>query len=203
MSNKCIVFDFDNTIGDFKQVIYVLNKTKTDYIEIFNKLYECFRPNIFNIFEDIIKYKTTNKINSVILYSNNNNEQFVNMVVNYIHEKVNYKLFDKIITMCNPKRITTNKNMNDLINCSGDLITNNTKICFIDDKTYIDMKNNKQVFYIRCEKYKFYIKDSLLFKRFGIKNEPNKKNEYLLSYKNYMNLSQQISEGINYFIYRI
>jgi hypothetical protein len=203
MPNKCIVFDFDNTIGYFKQVIYVLNNTKTDYNNVFDKLYECFRPNIFNIFEDIIKYKSNDKIKNVILYSNNNNESFVNIVVDYIHNKLNAKLFDKIITISHPKRTTPNKNMIDLINCSDGLITDNTKVCFIDDKTYLDMKNSKQVFYIRCEKYKYYIKDNALYKRFGIKNDFHKKNEYLLSYRNYMNISEQINDSINYFIYNV
>ncbi len=203
MSNKCIVFDFDNTIGDFKQCIYVLNNTKIECNEIFDKLYECFRPNIFIIFENIIKYKIQNKIKNVILYSNNNNETFVKMVIDYIHKTLNMNLFDKIITLNHSKRTTTNKNMNDLIICSDGLITSESKVCFIDDRKYIDMKNSNQVFYIRCEKYKYYINDKQLLKRFGIQNLKNdkKQNEYLLSYRNYTNLSEQIIDGINYFIY--
>jgi hypothetical protein len=203
MSNKNIVFDFDNTIGDFKQCIYILNHTQFEYNEVFDKLNECFRPNIFIIFENIIKYKNQNKINNVILYSNNNNEQFVNIVINYIHKKLNTNLFDKIITISHPKRKTSNKNMIELMNCSDGLITNESKVCFIDDKRYSEMKNSKRVFYIQCEKYKNYIKDSILFKKFGIKNDSkHKNNEYLLSYRNYLNLSEQIIDGINFFVYK-
>jgi hypothetical protein len=144
-----------------------------------------------------------NKINYIILYSNNNNETFVNIVINYIHTKLNYNMFDKVITLNHPKRYGSNKNINELIECSDGLITTETKICFIDDQKYLNMKNSSQVFYISCEKYKYYIKDSLLFKRFGIKNNIHKKNEYLLSYRNYMNLSEQINDNINYFVYRI
>jgi hypothetical protein len=202
MSNKCIVFDFDNTIGDFKQCIYLLNNTKIECNEILDKLYECFRPKIFSIFENIIKYKMNHKIKHVILYSNNNNELFVNIVIEYIHKKLNYKLFDKVITLNHPKRSSSNKNINELIECSEGIITKDTKVCFIDDRKYNDMKNSNQVFYILCERYKYYVKNNILYQKFGIKLNYST-NKYLLSYRNYINLSEQIIDGINYFIINI
>lgn len=201
MSDKCIVFDFDNTIGDFKQCIYILNHTKLDYNELFNKLHECFRPNIFNIFESILKNKNNNKISHVILYSNNNNEKFVNIVIDYIHKKINGNLFDKIITFSNPKRISHEKDINDLIKCCDGIINEKTNICFIDDKKYLKMKKSKQVFYILCEKYKYALKNNIINSRLNVKLiPPFICDKFQLSYSNYITLSEQLYHKILFFI---
>ena len=59
--NKHIIFDLDETIGYFKQFIFILNIVESyhpiDY-SIFFKLFEdYFRPTIFNIFEMISSKK--------------------------------------------------------------------------------------------------------------------------------------------------
>jgi hypothetical protein len=196
------VFDFDNTIGDFKQCVYILNHTNIECDEILDKLNECFRPNIFTMFEHILKNKLNNRIKNVILYSNNNNEKFVNIVINYIHKKLNSILFDTIITISHPKRICSEKNINDLIVCSDGLIDENSHICFIDDKKYIKMKKSKQVFYVLCEKYKYTLKNNIINNRLNIKlHTPYEIDEYQLSYTNYINLSEQLFHKINYFVY--
>jgi hypothetical protein len=98
--------------------------------------------------------KKEKKINSVILYSNNNNDVFIGYVLSYIHEILNYNLFDLTISL--NQTHNKNKNMTDLLNYSNGLINKNSSIFFIDDKEYDDVKNSKNCkYYIKCESYKY------------------------------------------------
>ena len=89
---KHIVFDLDNTIGFFSQYIYVLNiiekinKKSLTEIEIHELLIyfeNIFRPMIFDIFELILFYRDKKLIKTIILYTNNVNDYFVNCIINY------------------------------------------------------------------------------------------------------------------------
>ena len=156
--DKNIVFDFDETIGYFEQIIEMIQYTKKNSKEDvfhFLKLFPfVFRTNIFDIFYYIVRLKKEKKINSVILYSNNNNDVFIGYVLSYIHEILNYNLFDLTISL--NQTHNKNKNMTDLLNYSNGLINKNSSIFFIDDKEYDDVKNSKNCkYYIKCESYKY------------------------------------------------
>jgi hypothetical protein len=122
--DKNIVFDFDETIGYFDQIIELIKYTKkTSKQEIFNFLKTfpyVFRTSIFDIFCYIVRLKKEKKIKNVILYSNNNNDVFIGIVLSFIHEKLNYNLFDVSLAplaenIFNNSNIT-NKKLLDLFN---------------------------------------------------------------------------------------
>ena len=163
--DKSIVFDLDETIGYFKQFIYILNILESYNIRNYNKLLNIFnfvfRPNIFKILFYIKDEKIRKKIQYIILYTNNNNNKFVNIIINYIHSRLNYILFDKIITLNHELRTIKSKNYQDLIHCVNEIEYH--KLCFIDDKRHTSMKHSN-VFFIQCEKYTFNLDNIKIIK---------------------------------------
>ena len=90
---KSIILDFDNTIGYFSQVIYLINIIEKTYSRKMNqtdintllKLYKnSFRPKIFEILKFIHDLKIKNIIHALILYTKNNNKCFVKMVLFFL-----------------------------------------------------------------------------------------------------------------------
>lgn len=163
--DKNIVFDFDETIGYFEQIIemikYTKKNTKEDIFQFLKLFPFVFRTNIFDIFYYIVRLKKEKKINSVILYSNNNNDLFIGYVLSYIHDIVNYTLFDSTISL--NQTHNKNKNITDLLNYSNGLLNKNSSIFFIDDKEYDDVKNSKNCkYYIKCESYKYVYTYSII-----------------------------------------
>ena len=83
--DKNVVFDFDETIGYFEQIIEMIKHTKKtsklEVFELFTLFPLVFRTNIFDIFHFIVRLKKEKKIKSVILYSNNNNVVFIGYVL--------------------------------------------------------------------------------------------------------------------------
>jgi hypothetical protein len=171
--DKNIVFDFDETIGYFEQIIEMIKYTKKNSKEdvlYFLKLFPfVFRTNIFDIFYYIVRLKKEKKINSVILYSNNNNDVFIGYVLSFIHETLNYTLFDSTISL--NQTHNKNKNITDLLNYSNGLLNKNSSIFFIDDKEYDDVKNSKNCkYYIKCESYKYVYTYSIIEYIFTMNN---------------------------------
>lgn len=165
MSNKIIVFDLDQTIGDF-YLIGVLYSQLYNYLNLYTILdsfQDCFRPYIFHLFRTIQDHKQTNKINSVIIYTNNiGGKKWVHGIIQYIHDKLNYQLFDDIIF----GHIVLNGNISDTrrknpYKCFSDLKTilhlnNNSSIIFIDDNHHEKMIHS-QVKYILVSPYTYTI----------------------------------------------
>ena len=200
--DKNIVFDLDETIGYFGQIIFIMNTAKIkDIHNLFDLFPEYFRTNIFEVFQYIIRLKKESKIKSVILYSNNNNDEFINYVISYIHKKINYKLFDLSISLNAPlrnKKTNNLKNLNDLILCSNGLLTDSSSICFIDDKIHEGMKH-KKVYYINCEPYRYTLNSSTIFKRLNIKI-CDEKIKYNIGQSIHLLISKEIIKNIRLFL---
>jgi hypothetical protein len=166
--DKNVVFDFDETIGYFEQIIEMIKHTKKtskiEVFELFTLFPLVFRTNIFDIFYFIVRLKKEKKIKSVILYSNNNNDTFISYVISFIHNKLNYELFDLSISLNQTRN--KNKNLTDLLNYSSGLLTKNSSIFFVDDKEYDDMKMIKS--YIKCESYKYLYSESIIQNKLNI-----------------------------------
>jgi len=209
--DKNLVFDLDETIGYFEQLIYIMNHTKkttkNEVFELIDLMPECFRTNLFDIFYYIIRLKIETKIKSVILYSNNNNDLFIDYILSYIHKKLNYKLFDlsisynhilrkKVNTKSNDN-LTIKKNINELILCSNGLLTNESSICFIDDKEHDEMKHPK-LYYIKCEPYKYTIPSSIIYKRLSINIKTFEKQR--ISQSIHTLISKEIIKNIRLFL---
>jgi hypothetical protein len=197
--DKNIVFDFDETIGYFDQIIEMIKYTKkTSKEEIFEFLKTfpfVFRTSIFDIFCYIVRLKKEKKIKNVILYSNNNNDVFIGIVLSFIHEKLNYDLFDATISI--NQTHNKNKNITDLLNYSNGLLNKNSSIFFIDDKEYQDMKSIQ--YYIKCESYKYIYSKLEIEKKLNI-IIPVNRDKKIISQSIYAFISKEIINKIRLFV---
>ena len=203
--DKNIVFDFDETIGYFEQIIDMIRHTKKtsklEVFEFFNLFPFVFRTNIFDIFSYIVRLKKEKKIKTVILYSNNNNDVFISYVLSYIHETLNFSLFDLTISLKQTKN--KNKNIGDLLNYSNGLLNKKSSIFFIDDKEYDDMKSIK--YYIKCESYKYIYTNNTIQEKLNI-NQTIENNITKINEKNkitqsvYSAISKEIMSKIRLFV---
>jgi hypothetical protein len=201
--DKNIVFDFDETIGYFEQIIEMIKYTKKTLKEdIFHflKLFPLvFRTNIFDIFYYIVRLKKEKKIKSVILYSNNNNDVFIGYVLSFIHDTLNYNLFDLTISL--NQTHNKNKNMTDLLNYSNGLLNKNSSIFFIDDKEYDDMKNSNYCkYYIKCESYKYLYNNTMIEEKLNLIIGSNIKTKSKISQSIYEIISKEIINKISIFV---
>jgi hypothetical protein len=198
--DKNIVFDFDETIGYFDQIIEMIKHTKKtskeEIFEFLNTFPFVFRTNIFDIFFYIVRLKKEKKIKHVILYSNNNNDLFIGFVLSYIHEKLNYVLFDISISLKQTQN--KNKNITDLLYHSNGLLTPNSSIFFIDDKEYQDMKSIQ--YYIKCESYKYLYSKLEIEKKLNISIPINRDKSKIISQSIYAYISKEIINKIRLFV---
>uniref|UniRef100_A0AB39JEH5 Uncharacterized protein n=1 Tax=Florenciella sp. virus SA2 TaxID=3240092 RepID=A0AB39JEH5_9VIRU len=161
---KSIIIDFDNTIGYFTQIIYLLNIIEKTFnrkinqadIELLIDIYpHILRPKIINILKIILDMKSKSIIKYFILYTKNKNKTFVNMIITYLAQKLNYnpeQLFDfKIFT-------DTKKSFSSLLNNTNNTICSTPKLCIIDDKNYTNQLDNTnfKIYYIKCDCYKYF-----------------------------------------------
>jgi hypothetical protein len=196
--DKNVVFDFDETIGYFEQIIemikYTKKTSKLEVFELFTLFPLVFRTNIFDIFHFIVRLKKEKKIKSVILYSNNNNDLFIGYVLSFIHQKLNYPLFDLSISL--NQTHNKNKNLTDLLNYSNGILNKTSSIFFIDDKEYDDMKMIK--YYIKCETYKYIYSNSIIQNKLNI-NLPTS-HDKTISQSIYAVISKEIINKLRLFV---
>lgn len=196
--DKNVVFDFDETIGYFEQIIemikYTKKTSKMDVFELFTLFPLVFRTNIFDIFHFIIRLKKEKKIKSVILYSNNNNDVFISYVLSFIHQKLNYPLFDLSISL--NQTHNKNKNLSDLLTYSNGLLNKKSSIFFIDDKEYDDMKMIK--YYIKCESYKYIYSNTIIENKLNINLPPI--HDKFISQSIYSLISKEIINKLRLFV---
>ena len=156
--NKSIIIDFDNTIGHFRQFIFILNIIENVYNRkpleqkeihiLLDKFPLYFRPFIFEFFNIIIHNKNINNVNLLILYSCNDNEYFVKTIINYIILKCKINLFDYVIfNKINKKSIEEIRKI-----CENNIKDNELFLC-VDDKKH---SNIKLKYYFLCLKYYYF-----------------------------------------------
>jgi len=182
LSNKVVVFDLDETIGYFLELgVFwetLLLYTKPANIltqETFNSVLDLYpefiRPNIFTILKYLKRQKSNELCRSVMIYTNNTGPpEWVHFIKNYIHEKLEYNLFDqvigafkvngKIIEIC---RTTTDKNKEDFIRCTK--LPENIEICFIDNEYHENMHQH-DIYYINVNTYIHVLQPNLMIDRF-------------------------------------
>jgi len=188
---KIVVFDVDETLGYFTQLgifwdalnVYYKNQGDDDNIlksqqthqDLFNTLLDIYpeflRVNILAILNYLKRKKEKKKCKHIMIYTNNHgSKDWINLVINYFHEKINYILFDrvirafkihgKIIEMC---RTTNDKTTGDLFNCTK--IPDNSQICFLDDVYYSNMVD-ENVYYIKLKPYTYNLPFQQMIQRF-------------------------------------
>ena len=176
---KVIIFDLDETIGSFAQlykfwhlitIFFNKNIDNKYFYNILDNNILFLRPNMINIFNNI-KLKKINKLcSNVIIYTNNGHYYWVELIKDYINDKLQYNVIDKIIRAykidnkpCEKCRTTYEKTIADFLKCSK--LPKNTKICFFDDKIHEHMIHDN-VLYMNLSPYNYYIKYSELCKKF-------------------------------------
>ena len=174
---KMVVFDLDETIGYFKEfgiLWYSISKYFTNAVKIENMLNQCFfnnlldlfpeflRPNIISILFYLKEKKEKMQCDKILIYTNNRGPRiWTEYIQTYFNEKINYNLFDQIITAfkLNGKitescRTCSAKNTKDLIRCAQ--MPQNTQIVFIDDVFHNKMVDDN-IFYINVKPYIYCI----------------------------------------------
>jgi len=189
--DKIVVFDVDETLGYFTQLgifwdalnTYYKNQGDDDNIvksqdtqqDLFNTILDIYpeflRVNILAILNYLKRKKEKKKCKRIMIYTNNHgSKDWINLIISYFHEKINYKLFDrvirafkingKIIEMC---RSTNEKTTGDLFNCTK--IPYNSQVCFLDDVYYTNMVDDN-VYYIKLKPYIYNLPFQLMIQRF-------------------------------------
>lgn len=201
MSEKNIIFDLDHTMGFFEQLIHMMNHSTYSCHELLYMFPEFFRPLLLDFLKTLVIYKKSGNIHHVFLYSNNNNILFVKMVIDYIHNFLDYTLFDQIITLDHPLRKSKKKDYHDLLHISEGRMKESSKLCFIDDKIH-PLMNMENVCYIKCERYIHVVKHSSVIDRIhkDLPVYPLKKR--CLNPSNQLHISRLLIQRIRLFILR-
>lgn len=182
LSNKVVVFDLDETIGFFLELgvfweALLLYAKPANILtqETFNKVLDLYpefiRPKIFTILKYLKRQKIKGICRSVMIYTNNTGPpEWVHFIKNYIHEKLEYNLFDqvigafkvngKIIEIC---RTTTEKTKEDFIRCTK--LPENIEICFIDNEYHENMHHH-DIYYINVNTYIHALQPNTMIDRF-------------------------------------
>lgn len=167
---KAIVFDLDETIGQFSNLHELTNAfedvlqrplKQMDFNKLLNLYPEFLRPGILTILEFLDYKKKQGSLHKVYLYTNNQcGKEWVDKIVAYINMKIGatQPLFDDVIyafkiknQIVDMRRTTNNKTHEDLIKCTM-MKDDTTEICFIDDKKYMRM-HGERVYYIQPRPY--------------------------------------------------
>ena len=166
-----IVFDLDQTIGDFGAICML--KDCVDHLLITLKLNKLSNKNAFDMFDlfpEIFRYnifdilKQINKINNVLsnvklyIYTNNNkNKEWVQLIADYMSYKLGFNVFTYIVAaykvdniQIEAGRTTYEKTLEDLLTCTG--LTKHDRICFIDDIYHAKMRR-QSIYYINIAPY--------------------------------------------------
>lgn len=197
---KSIIIDFDNTIGYFSQIIYLINIIEKTYnrkmtqndINILLNIYSySFRPKIFEILKFIQELKKKNIIQNLILYTKNKNEIFVNMVVHFIEESIYHekdkkeKLFENIVFSK-----TKTKHIEPILDLNTIYDDIESYICFVDNKKYNygSEYTKTKTFFIECDTYKYYYSNDEIVQK--------------MNYKIYKKLNKKIINKYFKYIYK-
>jgi hypothetical protein len=183
--NKIVVFDLDETLGYFVELglfweaISAFVKQyhlgiKMDQF-LFNKVLDLFpeflRPEIVTILKYIKNKRIIGECSKIFIYTNNQGpKKWGKFIINYFEDKIDYKLFDKIVaafkideTHVEICRTSHMKNHKDLVRCTQ--IPDNTQICFLDDVYYPRM-HNSNIYYINIKPYVHKLSFTVMIERF-------------------------------------
>jgi len=171
-TQKVVVFDLDETIGYFTELGAFIDAlenwlNKSISRTLFNQILDLFapfylRPNILSILRYLKEKKEAGICSKVMIYTNNNGpRRWVLSIKSYLEYKLNYKLFDRIISaykidnkQIEKCRTTYEKTYNDFLACSR--VSKKAKICFLDDRLHPKMRHDN-IYYIHLTQYRFTV----------------------------------------------
>ena len=148
---KVVVFDFDETLGHFGQLGDFVTTLEEGFgrpikREVLYKLLDIYpftlRTDLFRILNLLKRRKQRRDINKVIIYTNNMGPRsWVLSIKRYLELKLNYKLFDRVISaykvggvQIEKKRTSHDKTYKDLLAAAN--LPKNTKVLFFDDQPH-------------------------------------------------------------------
>jgi hypothetical protein len=168
-SKVAVIFDLDETIGHFYQVgkiweglkFFEEDKFKNkEFFKLLDMFPFVFRPKIFDIFRYLRDQKKKDSSIKVIIYSNNmGTPKWANLIKKYIEKKIDYNLFDKVITawkvndiIYEPSRSSNEKTYKEILKCGN--LNENMELFFVDDAYHPKMFHEK-VDYMHIKEYRF------------------------------------------------
>lgn len=203
-----IVFDLDETLGDFgqpykfwyhlKQFLNTESIHEKYFFSFLDLFPEFLRTNIFRILKYIKKKKISGICDYVMIYTNNNGPNFwADIIKSYIHKKLNYELFDRLIRAYKIKDQIVEKSRTSHGKSYGDFLSvtqllSNTQVCFIDDQHHPDMEHDN-VMYIYIQPYKYNIDYKTIATKFFKENSDLFK-EFNKDEKDFINYFSNISQ---------
>lgn len=169
MKKKYVVFDLDETLGNFLQLSIFcdsferITKSKLNQHQ-FNELcftfVQFFRPNIIQVLKLLKSYKQRDNTIKVVIYTNNNGEKaWTIKIKKFLETVLNYPLFDQVIGcyknskgLVEPCRTTFEKTPEDFMKCTN--CFSEVDIIFFDDQHHAKMIDDR-INYIRIKPYEF------------------------------------------------
>jgi len=154
---KAIVFDVDNTIGNFQECSTLFsqmykNGTQQQFNMLMDRHPDYLRPDIIFVFHYIQLFRKKYPC-KVFLFTNNiGGRPWMTYIKNYIHYLVKDKVIDHMILakQFEPKRLSESKTFDDFKRCSS--MPANTPVFFIDDQYHPGM-NTDGVYYLHVKPY--------------------------------------------------
>jgi len=175
-----IAFDLDETLGCFTdlEILWqeITNIKKVDN-KIFNELLDLYpeflRYGILQILDFLYQKKKKGICDKIFIYTNNQcSAEWCKMIASYFDYKLNTDapIFDQIICafkinneIIEISRTSNQKSHSDFINCT--LLPKKTRICFIDNLFFPEMKHNR-VYYIKPKSYYHHLSYEKIIDRF-------------------------------------
>jgi len=201
-----IAFDLDETLGTFSdlEILWRSIPNKLKLQENFNKLLDLYpefiRYGIIPILEFLYHKKKKGICDKIYIYTNNQcSQEWCKFIAKYFDYKLKTEteLFDQIICafkinnkIVEMKRTTHNKTYKDFIKCT--LLPPKTKICFIDNSYFFEMKND-HVYYIQPMSYFHNISPTIIIDRFINSTLFEKSTTNVLLYNNFLQFGQNNS----------
>ena len=169
--DKVIVFDMDETLGNFYQLsilIQCLESISGARVtqKMFNKLLDLYpeflRPEIIDMLRYTYTCKKNGKCKKVFIFTNNRGPRsWSYKIKNYFESKTSKGLFDRVIgaykvndIIVEPQRTSNVKRYEDLENIIN--LKESTSVLFLDDQEHPEMIR-RNVHYILLPRYEYYL----------------------------------------------
>jgi hypothetical protein len=175
-----IAFDLDETLGCFtdleilwKEILKLNVKTNIKFNDLLDIYPEFLRYGILQILDFLYQKKKKGNCDKIYIYTNNQcSSEWCKMIAAYFDYKLNTDnpIFDQIICafkinneIIEISRTSNQKSHSDFINCT--LLPKKTKICFIDNLMFPEMKHDR-VYYIKPKSYYHHLSYENIIDRF-------------------------------------
>lgn len=150
-SGKVVVFDLDETLGDFGRLSLrwpsdVVEKERfAQFCSFMNDNIDVY-SNIINILPKLVESRRTGHIKQIVIYTNNSGHaSWACAIAGHIGWLHGTRVFDAVVAGYKPElgttqcRLSPAKTYSELCKCLG--LREGTKMCFIDDQEHNGMRH--------------------------------------------------------------